>query len=66
MDLLTAEEHELVDKLAQCFVDYVEVSKNDGVQVANNRNEFAYFVHVLQDKVLARAAARAFPGTYRL
>lgn len=65
--LLTPDEHKLVEKLGECFGLYKKISEYDGVSVTNNRDEFAVkILHLCQDQVLARAAARAFPGKYRV
>ena len=75
--LLTKAEHKLVDDLAKCvnlFAKTMDEIHGKGWRSAtgfNNpgtgdANEFMQAIHVCQNMVLSRAAARAYPGRYRL
>ena len=74
--LLTANEHALVAKLGECFNLFGktmdELHGEDWRHTPGFSNpgygdavEFAQAVHVCQNIVLSRAAARAFPNRYR-
>jgi hypothetical protein len=76
-DLLAEAEHKLVDDLAECvnlFAKTMDEIHGKGWRSAtgfNNpaigdANEFMQAIHVCQNMVLSRAAARAYPGRYRL
>lgn len=63
--LLTANEHEamaLLGRFAQAWSGIV----GDGATRAQDINEAIAHVHALQNMVLSQAAARAYPGRYRL
>lgn len=60
-ELLTETEHECVDALVRAWNLYLDINENP-----HDRDEFRHGLHRLQDAVLARAAARAYPERYRL
>lgn len=65
-DLLTAAEHRLIDQLGECYSRYAASVVEYGPSRAGDLAEFAARIHDLQHAVMAQAAARAYPGLYRL
>lgn len=63
--LLTPNEHELVAMLGRCFTAFSVIVGHDATREADLREATAH-IHALQNMVLAQAAARAYPGRYRL
>jgi hypothetical protein len=61
VQLLTRDEHRVIKMLAQAFNLWAE----SGVK-GNDLAEFAMAIHHAQQAVMAQAAARAYPGVYRL
>lgn len=64
-DLLTTDEHKAMDlttELMQVFVKIV----GDGDTRNADMMEMVQHVHGIQNMILAQAAARAYPETYRL
>lgn len=64
-DLLTLDEHIVVAKLGKLWGDLCRIV-GDGPTREADLNEIVVHVHALQNFVLAQAAARAYPDTYRL
>jgi len=64
-ELLTQEEHDLAATLATVVNKFATLIKENGNNI-HDLNEVVNVIHILQDKVLANAAARAFPDRYRL
>jgi hypothetical protein len=71
--LMTDAEHRLLDLLSQVVRGFTEVYEADVQRGDSNPNthtgdlhEVVNHVHDLLARVLARAAARAYPGRYRL
>lgn len=65
--LLTDTEHELVELLGKVAGGVSRmVLGGDPAVATGDRNELVAAVHVLQYRVLAQAAARAYPDRYRL
>lgn len=63
-ELLTELEHSTIDLLAMVYSNIVQIAK--GAEVGGDLEEAASRVHDLQNMVMAQAAARAYPGRYRL
>jgi hypothetical protein len=68
---MTQREHELVDAITMLMPKFAEVIRadeetRDEALVQSDLREVANHIHALQDKVLAQAAARAYPDRYRL
>lgn len=61
-ELLTDDEHALVERLGKCYTDFVALCGHD---IPSDKAEFAAQIHNLQYMVLANAAARAYPDRYR-
>lgn len=61
--MLTSEEHDLLAKLGECYNAFRKIC---GTEVAGDSAEFAAKIHDLQYAVMANAAARHYPGLYRL
>ncbi len=61
--LLTFEERALVNKLGTCWNDYAAL--RDHMGDTDDVQEFVGAIHRLQEKVMARAAIRAYPTRYR-
>lgn len=64
-ELLTKAEHALVEKIGSAFDDFVDICGNGGSR-EHDLEEAINLIHGLQNMVLAQAAARAYPKTYRL
>jgi sugar (pentulose or hexulose) kinase len=64
--LLTQAEHRLITMLGEAMTVYAQEVVASGSQRTHDVNEFATGVHVLQHAVMSQAAARAYPGLYRL
>lgn len=65
MDLLTEREQALVTRLGEVWNELCAVVE-DGPTRGADLQEMAVHVHALQNAVLAQAAARGYPGVYRL
>jgi len=65
MDLLTIEEQSLVRALGDIWGDFCQVVDRGPTRDADLQ-EIVHHIHALQHKVLAQAAARAYPNNYRL
>lgn len=63
--LLTEEEQAVVRELGQCWNRLCRIVGNGPTRSAD-LNEVVFHVHALQNFVMAQAAARAYPDTYRL
>lgn len=63
---LTPAEHEAVEKLGAAWDAVVAVIRDGGNADTFDAHELVPHLHALQNAVLANAAARAYPGTYRL
>ena len=64
---LTAEEHELMRALCGVAASfYGIISREDGRSREGDYAEVVFHIHALQNMVLAQAAARDYPGRYRL
>lgn len=59
---LTEREHELMDLTAQLARGLFELCGNS----THDRAEVAHEIHAVQQRILAQAAARAYPNRYRL
>jgi hypothetical protein len=55
---------ELTAELVKVLVKIVDEQK--GVTADDDKRELIYHVHVIQRAILAQAAARAYPGRFRL
>jgi hypothetical protein len=64
-ELLTADEHEAVRLIGE-LVGLFRKIVGDGPNRIGDLNEFTRTIHVLQNTILAQAAARAYPDRYRL
>lgn len=64
-ELLTEEEQAVVNALGQCWNRICRIVGNGPTRSAD-LNEVVFHVHALQNFVMAQAAARAYPNTYRL
>ena len=64
-DLLTADEHDAVEALGAAWDAVVKVINAGGNPDTYDSHELVGHVHALQNAVLANAAARAYPNTYR-
>lgn len=64
--LLTPAEHELIDLLGQCASSYLAVVGSHVGNRFQDNVEFVAHIHDLQARVMAQAAARAYPSRYRL
>jgi hypothetical protein len=64
-DLLTEEEFDLIDDLADVY-DGFEAIVGPGPTRATDLAEVRSIIHGLQEKVMAQAAARAYPDEFRL
>jgi class 3 adenylate cyclase len=64
-DLLTAEERELIDVLADAANRFANVIGSGPTRHADSL-EVIDKIHQLQQAVMAQAAARAYPASYRL
>ena len=64
-DLLTDDEHELIDMLGKCANLFGRVIGNGPTRAADT-SEMVAPIHVLQQAVMSQAAARAYPTKYRL
>lgn len=65
-ELLTEHEHEVAELLGKCYVIFNQKICGRGPTRDHDLTEFASRIHDLQNAVLAQAAARAYPNTYRL
>ena len=65
LGLLTDAEHELLDDLTKVANGFAKVI-GEGPSAVGDRNEAVGHIHVLQNMVLAQAAARTYPARYRL
>ncbi len=65
MAALTSLEHETLELTAK-VANNLRAIIGDGPQAAHDWNEAAAKIHDLQHLILAQAAARAYPTTYRL
>jgi hypothetical protein len=65
-ELLTDAEHALLGMLASAMEVYARDVVVGGRTYERDVAEFAVALHVLQNMVLAQAAARAYPRRYRL
>lgn len=63
-ELLTAAEHAVVEKLGELWGELCAIV-DDGRTRDHDCFELVVHVHALQNAVLAQAAARAYPDTYR-
>lgn len=63
--LLTDAEHELVAALGEVWNSFCRVVGN-GPTRDHDLAEIVAHVHALQHKVMGQAAARAYPGRYRV
>lgn len=63
--LLTADEHQVVEDLG-AVAGQIRSLCGDGPVATGDWKELAAAIHVLQFRVLAQAAARAYPDRYRL
>lgn len=57
---LTDKEVELIQKLGDCFSDFVRLSNHP----PNGQAEFSMKIHDLQQQVMARLAERAHPEIF--
>lgn len=71
--LLSTSEQALIAKLGECAGLFARIYEEDTAQGkvkatthSNDLGEVVTFIHALQARVLSRAAARAYPGVYRL
>jgi hypothetical protein len=64
-ELLTETEHRLIEMLGDCFNLYREVLGAGPTRRADLLEATAH-IHALQARVMAQAAARAYPERYRL
>ena len=64
-ELLTDAEHRLVERLADCAQEFLAICGDDR-SLDGDVREFMHHVHILQNTVLAQAAARAYPTRYRV
>jgi hypothetical protein len=62
---LTEEEHEILD-LTSKLAERVRAWLGDGPAARGDWAELAGAIHVVQRQVLSNAAARAYPGRYRM
>lgn len=62
--LLTDAEHAVIEKLGEIWGDLCAIV-DDGRTRDADCHELIVHVHALQNAVLAQAAARAYPTTYR-
>lgn len=65
-ELMTEQEHELLDKLSECSRLFGKVVGNVSKVRQADLDEMVHHIHALQNMVLAQAAARAYPLKYRL
>lgn len=67
-ELLTDKEKKLVKDLGNIANGFSEVAKeeDEGIPYSGDMHEAVLYIHALQNIVLANAAARAYPGKYRL
>ena len=62
---LTGNEHAMIAKVADLASDFMDVV-GEGPTAAADWNEILPHLHALQQTILAQAAARTYPGKYRL
>lgn len=65
VELLTSDEMKVNDLLAEAYNLACKVITN-GPTSHYDAQEFAHHIHILQNMILAQAAARAYPHKYRL
>lgn len=65
-ELLTQEEHDCLMVLGEAASIYCKQIVGDEPHGVHDRNEFVAHIHDLQARVMAQAAARAYPDQYRL
>jgi hypothetical protein len=63
---LTPDEHEIMAMLAYCMNLFTRNVVGDDITREGDINEFAQGIHVLQNMIMAQAAAREHPDLYRL
>lgn len=63
--ILTEAEHKLVKDIADVFGSFLGIMEHND-SYGGDLQEIIYHIHVLQNHVLAQAAARAYPNKYRL
>ena len=65
-EFLTEEEKNLLEDIADCYDQFVANVVGWNATRENDLEEIAFHIHALQNAVLAQAAARNYPGKYRL
>ena len=65
-ELLTDHEHAVLLQLASAMVTFTQHIVGNGNTRNYDISEFAVGIHKLQHMIMAQAAARAYPETYRL
>lgn len=63
--LLSAEEMECLDHLAKAAGLGFRIIGRDGSCTEQDAGEWAHDIHVLQDRIMSQAAARAYPERFR-
>lgn len=66
VDLMTPAEHRAMDLTADLYNLLVQEVVGEGASRRRDIEELAAAIHVLQERILAQAAARAYPDRYRL
>lgn len=64
--LLTAAEHRAVEEAGKLYTFIARHICGEGPTRSHDLAELAQHVHAIQHLVMAQAAARAYPDTYRL
>lgn len=63
---MTADEHRAMELLAELDTLFGRIVGLDEPARGNDLFELAGYIHLLQNAILSQAAARAYPGLYRL
>jgi hypothetical protein len=64
--VLTGDEREAIRLAGQCYTHIAEKVVGDGLTRDDDLAEIRAAIHVVQHAVMAQAAARAYPGEFRL
>ena len=64
-ELSLEDKFKLVKDLGQCACDFNSIVGNEHPKI-QDKAEFCFHIHALQNMVLSQAAARAYPDEYRL
>ena len=62
---LTQAEKSLIEKLGNCYNDFIGILKVEGTEHPSDRQEFAEHIHILQRHVMARLARIKHPEIFR-